>query len=94
MDLPVDDMEDGSDDSGIEGEEGIERNSNGTEVPGREGRSKGSWEDTPAGFGMVEGVMAKVRSANMLGETAKLEVGSVFQKGLQQIVFYHFPHLQ
>ena len=75
MDLPMDDMEEDSNESGIEGDEGLGRDSNGTEVAGREGRAKkGSWEDAPADLGRVEGVMAKVRSANMLGESAKLEV--------------------
>ena len=76
MDLPMDDMEEGSDESEIEGGiEGIGRASNETELAGREGRKKGGWEDGPADLGnRVEGVMAKVRSANMLGETAKLEV--------------------
>ena len=75
MDLTIDDMEEGSDNTGIEGGEGLGRATNDTEVAGREGRAKGSWEDAPAGLGnRVEGVMAKVRSANMLGETAKLEV--------------------
>ena len=75
MDLPIDDMEEGSDESGIEGGEGIGRASNETELAGREGRKNGGWEDGPADLGnRVEGGMAKVRSANMLGETAKLEV--------------------
>ena len=75
MDLPMDNMEEVSDESGIEGGEGIGRDSNETELAGREGRAKGSWEDAPTDLGnRVEGVMAKVRSANMLGETAKLEV--------------------
>ena len=75
MDLPMDDTEEGSDESGIEGGEGIGRASNETELAGREGRKNGGWEDGPADLGnRVEGVMAKVRSANMLGESAKLEV--------------------
>ena len=77
MDLPMDDTEEGSDESGIEGGiEGIGRASNETELAGREGRrADGGWEDGPADLGnRVEGVMAKVRSANMLGETARLEV--------------------
>ena len=75
MDLPMDDMEEGSDESGIEGDEGLGRDSNETEVAGREGRAKkGSWEDAPADLERVERVMAKVRSANMLDESAKLEV--------------------
>ena len=70
-------MEEGSDNTGIEGGEGLGRASNETEVARREGRVKGGWEDAPAHLGKrVEGVMAKVRSANMLGETAKLEVSS------------------
>ena len=75
MDLPMDDTEEGSDESEIEGGEGIGRASNETELAGREGRLNSGWEDGPADLGnRVEGVMAKVRSANMLGETAKLEV--------------------
>ena len=74
MDLPVDNLDEDGNNGGIEGEDGMGRDMNGTDVVRREGRAKGSWEDSLNDLERVQGVMARVRSANMLGETAKLEV--------------------
>ena len=74
MDLPVNNLDEDGNNGGIEGEDGMGRDMNGTDVVRREGRAKGSWEDSLNDLERVQGVMARVRSANMLGETAKLEV--------------------
>ena len=74
MDLPVDNLDEDGNNGGIEGEDGMGRDKNGTDFARREGRAKGSWEDSLNDPEREQGVMARVRSANMLGETAKLEV--------------------
>ena len=74
MDLPVDNLDEDANNGGIEGEDGMVRDMNRTDVVRREGRAKGGWEDSLIDLERVQGVMARVRSANMLGETAKLEV--------------------